>query len=501
MRQALIATRWWCLCLCICAPMTAATMPKASGKFDFDKAPPARSSATTQKTSPTTRTTLPSESEQQEKMEMVRRVLAEDYLAAANSPTASAELAKKLRKRAEAVADPAEKLAILREARRMYFLAGEPGAAMELGDEIAANYDIDAMGWNIDVLREASKRSDLHRRVYVLTPEMGRVLIDRAIQREDSEAIRELGRVLPALVSKAPGKATSASLAPALIHAKWAQGVLQSATTQKVESAGQQVLTSQGLYWCAIKGDWAKGLPLLAECADGKLKSAALKELAAKDEKSKAAAADEWWSLGAGRKELPKAIQNHAVELYRASLPKLDGLVKELAEKRIEQASLDAASTAILSPELLPFMTPTPGSEVTRTEEGVRIARGGIRTPTGYAVPCRIDVIAKTNSTNIRLGFGEKGLVIFNWENNQDELRVHDPLKGSQMAIGGKGKVPANQFVHISWQIEPNRVRIVVDGEERANIVGDRKGVTGVAEIFQAIDSVVTVQSFKVTEQ
>ncbi|TMV50049.1 hypothetical protein FE783_10820 [Paenibacillus mesophilus] len=87
--------------------------------------------------------------------------------------------------------------------------------------------------------------------------------------------------------------------------------------------------------------------------------------------------------------------------------------------------------------------------------------------PEAVSIPARIDLTAKTNSTNIRIKFGS-GQVILNWECITGELRIHDPMLGFSYGVGGKGKVPVNEFVRISWILDVDYMLLLVDGEVRA---------------------------------
>lgn len=116
---------------------------------------------------------------------------------------------------------------------------------------------------------------------------------------------------------------------------------------------------------------------------------------------------------------------------------------------------------------LIPFGNIT----LSRTDEGLAIAcpddTGVAIFPQTVSIPARIDLTAKTNSTNIRIKFGT-GQVILNWECIAGELRIHDPILGSSYGVGGKGKVPVNEFVRISWILDADYMLLLVDGEVRA---------------------------------
>lgn len=81
------------------------------------------------------------------------------------------------------------------------------------------------------------------------------------------------------------------------------------------------------------------------------------------------------------------------------------------------------------------------------------------KTPNLYNLPVNIRVTAKTDSTNLRLYYN-KGVVIFNWECNQSELRIHDIITGEQFGFDGIGNIPINEYVNVDWFID--RVKMVI---------------------------------------
>lgn len=70
--------------------------------------------------------------------------------------------------------------------------------------------------------------------------------------------------------------------------------------------------------------------------------------------------------------------------------------------------------------------------------------------------PFAIRVVGKTDSTNLRLHW-HRGEVIFNWECNVRELRVHDPATGEQHAINDEGFLATNICDEIGWEIAPRQ--------------------------------------------
>ncbi|MCY2929177.1 MAG: hypothetical protein NTV86_06715 [Planctomycetota bacterium] len=103
-----------------------------------------------------------------------------------------------------------------------------------------------------------------------------------------------------------------------------------------------------GRFACFLKGDWDKGLPLLASSGEPALKALAEEEIAKPaDPARQAALADGWWDLAQKEPPLPqRAIRLHAADGYRKALPGLTGVMKLKAQTRLEavQEILDAAA-------------------------------------------------------------------------------------------------------------------------------------------------------------
>lgn len=132
-------------------------------------------------------------------------------------------------------------------------------------------------------------------------------------------------------------------------------------------------------------------------------------------------------------------------------------------------------------------------------EIAVRQSNGGFAvTPGFYRVPMRVDLVAKTDSTNIRLRYAQ-GQVILNWEWFPNELRWWDPATAHETGVEGKGSVPVDTWVHISWLVEERSAELRVNGEVRFRCEGTYTGLSGQVGIGAAHGSTVTVKSFRVT--
>ena len=108
-----------------------------------------------------------------------------------------------------------------------------------------------------------------------------------------------------------------------------------------------------------------------------------------------------------------------------------------------------------------------------------------ITTRATFKPPVQITIVAKTDSTNLRIGYAANQ-IIFNWEVNSQQLRIDGgPANGQHKA--GAGKIPTNKYVTIKWVVTPTKQSIYVDDELRFEHSGD----------YSKIDNPVSVLSNK----
>jgi hypothetical protein len=151
-----------------------------------------------------------------------------------------------------------------------------------------------------------------------------------------------------------------------------------------------------------------------------------------------------------------------------------------------------------------PEFAPVQGCELVKQEK-VLILKGAVSdqarlwTKTEHAPPFALRVKAKTDARNLRLYYS-KGVVIFNWEGNENELRLHDAEMGGGLGIGipGQGKIEPDKYHDIAWEVYPDGMRVLVNGKERGRLVGNYEKLKAPAGIGPAFGSVITIESFKV---
>jgi hypothetical protein len=123
---------------------------------------------------------------------------------------------------------------------------------------------------------------------------------------------------------------------------------------------------------------------------------------------------------------------------------------------------------------------------------------GRIMTANRHEPPFALRVNAETDSRNLRLYYGHDGELIFNWEGNEDELRIHDPATGEQQGVPNQGRIEPDKYHDVVWEMYANGMRVLVDGKERARRRGHYERLEAALGVGPAFGSVVTIQSFRV---
>jgi hypothetical protein len=119
-----------------------------------------------------------------------------------------------------------------------------------------------------------------------------------------------------------------------------------------------------------------------------------------------------------------------------------------------------------------------------------------LNTPDTFQPPVEIDVVAKTDSNNLRLAYAADQ-IIFNWEMNQTELRVDGgPADGHHAP--GAGYITPGKYVKIKWVVTTTQQSIYVDGNLRFSHTGDYSHINRCVSVFTAPGDTVTVRSLRI---
>jgi hypothetical protein len=119
--------------------------------------------------------------------------------------------------------------------------------------------------------------------------------------------------------------------------------------------------------------------------------------------------------------------------------------------------------------------------------------------PDTFRPPVEITIVAKTDSTNLRMGYAADQ-VIFNWELDQNQLRVDGgPADGHH--VKGAGHIPKDKYVTIKWLVTLQHQGIYVDDQLRFEHCGNYSEICSPVTIFPANGSTVTVKSVTVKQE
>ncbi|NQT14061.1 MAG: WD40 repeat domain-containing protein [Planctomycetes bacterium] len=315
-----------------------------------------------------TRSPVPAAEAQQRALTLVREVYESEY-EKARTLAQKETLAGEMVKRAGETADLANKYTLLRVARDLSIQGGGPTAFLAV-DEMAKVFQIDALAMNTDVLAQcgALAKTSLHHKAVA---EKAVALINEALAADNFPLA---GRLADLGLTSAEKSRNGALLkqfatlgdevrdaAAAYATAKAAIAVLHAKPTDPDANL------AVGKYYCFIKGDWGKGLPMLALGSDAASRDLATRELkGAPDATGQMALGDGWWKLAeTAEGDDKRAMLRRAGQWYKTAETKLSGLDKAKAQKRLEEIAKLGDVAEIADPVT---SAPDPAWDVAKSE-------------------------------------------------------------------------------------------------------------------------------------
>ena len=199
-----------------------------------------------------------------------------------------------------------------------------------------------------DSIVDAFQTADQARQVF----DTAIKLADAAVATDDFEAATRCAKLAGFAAYKAKdGQATHEVTARSreIDRLKSKHALVQKAfeTLQSDPSDGEANLTA-GQWTCFVKGNWGKGLPMLAKGSRAELADLAKRDLAQpSDAKEQAALADAWWARSEKESAtVGPALQDRAKHWYEQAAPNVTALEKTRIERRLEgTAPADPASS------------------------------------------------------------------------------------------------------------------------------------------------------------
>ena len=266
----------------------------------------------------------------------IREIYKEYY--ARRSPDDVRVLARKLLDEGKQPSgDPNARFLLLREARDLAAKVGDLETAFAASDELVGAYDLDALESRSAILDKA--------RPVARTPEAALALAERycelageAIDRDDYDVAGKSASRALSLARAAKDKFLSTQAQNLRKDISFLKGEYQKVKAW-LQNPAKEKQETVGKYLCFVKGDWNRGLPLIAAAGKDALKAVAEQDYAGSSKPNQQVKiGNGWWNLSQKERKpwTKRKILERAKLWYEKALPSLDGLAKARLAKRVE---------------------------------------------------------------------------------------------------------------------------------------------------------------------
>lgn len=286
-----------------------------------------------------------------EKARATVRELFQEKINGATKSESKLELARELLDEGRQIKDePVSRFALWSEAAKWAAESGDAILSLQIVDEMADEFEVDAVSLKADALTTVQKTAKQAEQRVALAQAVA-ALVDEALASDDFEAAKRWSQVAQTasrgLRDPELNKFVAAQAKAVAERAKAFEAVSDSFTTLDRDPSNAAANLKVGRYLWFVKGDVASALAHLAKGDEAELSQAAADDVASPaSPEAQAALADRWWELAEGSKEPEKeALFERASHWYSLALPELNGLAKSRAEKRIAQLSSQPAAT------------------------------------------------------------------------------------------------------------------------------------------------------------
>ena len=302
---------------------------------------------------PAKKLAIPTDEQQQTVERQVREIFQAEFAAAKTAETRSALAGKLVEQAGKSGSDVAAPYVLCRLAAQQYAAAGNLDKAMTVLDTTAARYDTDVSRLKLEILnsllgsraKPAAIEPDIARGIY----DAAMKLTESAAATGEVEAAVQFVRIVStaAYRSRDPELERESGKKTREIDALKARftAVQKALDTLETDPADADANLKAGQWLCLVKGQWDRGLPMLAKGSNKALAELARQDLGTHGEaKKQVAVADAWWNLGEKEPANKAALQDRARHWYQLAMPKLAGLDKARAEKRAGTPTADNGS-------------------------------------------------------------------------------------------------------------------------------------------------------------
>ncbi len=279
-----------------------------------------------------TKSPLPSADDIKSAMTTVKDVFKDEYKNLKTADDRKALAKKLIEQAADPANNPAMAYSLISESARIAGDAGDISTVSDASKLFAGKFEGDSLPIRIKMFESAEKASSkLGTESLSALAEEYLKLADEAISADDFSTVTALCANADRTAKKAKNTALVSKAADKKKDAADALNGLKnvSAAIEKLKASPDDpgANFAVGKYTCFSKGDWDRGLPMLAKGSDKDYKETAELDLAAKDTASTMLSADKWWNLADKEKSktAKSAIMSHAAEKYQKIIGELGG--------------------------------------------------------------------------------------------------------------------------------------------------------------------------------
>jgi len=233
----------------------------------------------------------------------------------------------------------ADQYVLLRIARDIAAGAGDTTASLSAADKLVERFEVPSDKIRAETLLMTSKVATIAQ--YTAIAEAAMVVVEGAANAGEYEIALTLCDAARSLAEKAQELSLANDLLAKLDVLKAEQLEFQKyqAATVRLQLDPLEPVSNlvAGRYLCFIKGDWERGIPMLALSED-----VALKYAAGQDQQGGNAPdallslGDAWWGIAEKESSMAtEQILRRAADWYEKAIPNLNGLAKLKAEKRV----------------------------------------------------------------------------------------------------------------------------------------------------------------------
>jgi hypothetical protein len=245
--------------------------------------------------------------------------------------------------------DPVGKYACFERALKIATDAKSPPMVLAVAGKIAEHFDVSPVKSKGDALAALSRKA----RDKSLAPAMAKAYEELLAEAIDADEFDQAGKAI--LGAKRFAARTKNSIMLNRLRSTQNRLLSMKRASAAVAKANETLKTSPddpdanetvGQYYCFIKNNWQRGLPMLAKSSDELLMRAARGELAKPaTPEAVLAVGDAWWNLSSKHRDkiATASLKMHAGACYDQVIDKLIGLKKVKYEKRILDSGIMGA--------------------------------------------------------------------------------------------------------------------------------------------------------------